>query len=344
MTEVVPDFSQVAPTFEREKVKEMLHVGQVDGKTVVRINSSSLGIILACGRKSYYTLFRQLRSRSEAPALIFGSAIHKAMEIFYSHPYSERSIPAGFKAASDMMAFGTPAPSDHFLYSAITAFVGAAAPLSALPDSDKRSIPNGIWILQQYFSTYINDPYVVYLDAAGPVVERTCETILFEDDKLRIILFGTIDAVLHNEQNGNILPADHKTFSKAGPDFFNRLNPNHQYTGYLVLSQRVLGLKTTEFMVNGLQVKPKPVTARGSGCSFTRQITNRSESDVREFIQTVTWAVRSYLTWLESSVWPMGHNNECSSFGGCQFREICATSAPQLRENLLDAKFQSPNN
>lgn len=337
---VSPDFSQVAPVIERGKPKEMLTVTREGQQTVVRINSSSLGIILSCPRKSYYVLHRGLRARSEAPATLFGSAIHKALEVFYSHPRAERTIPKNFKEASDLMAFNPGAPEEHFLYEAVAAFVKAAQPLAMLPDTDKRSIPNGIWLLQNYFKTYIDDPYVVYCDEQGPVTERTFDLVLYEDPTLKIILFGTIDVVLKDEKKGMILPADHKTSSVVGADFFNRLKPNHQYTGYLLGAQQVFGLETDSFLVNCLQVKPKPVTARGTGPHLTRQVTTRSEHDITEFRQAVLWAVRSYLFWRDAESWPIGHVDACTMWGGCNFLEVCQAPS-QLRENLVEAKYTS---
>jgi len=340
---VSPDFSEVRPTIARDKIKEMLTVTQ-DGLTrTVKINSSSLSIILSCPRKAYYTLHRNLRSRSESAALIFGSAIHKALEVFYAHPRTARSIPPRFKEISDLLAFNPDAAEDqtHFLYDAIRAFVAAAQPLAALPDGDKRSIPNGIWILQEYFKSYINDPYVVYCDENGPVTERTFELVLHEEPGLRIILFGTVDVVLRHEINGNVLPADHKTTSRLGADFFNRLKPNHQYTGYLLGAQRVLGLQTNEFMVNGIEVKEKPKTPRGKGVSFSRQPTVRNETDIKEFIDAVIWATKSYLQWADTNNWPIGNVDSCTMWGGCNYLEVCS-APPKLRENLLESKYYEP--
>lgn len=338
-TTVLPDFSEVAPRIQREKVKEMLTITKDGDVTVVRINSSSLGIILSCLRKSWYVLERGLKSQSESTALLFGIAIHKAMEVFYSHPRAERNIPPRFNEISNLMAFGEAAPSDHFLYKAIAAFVEAAAPLSYLPDSDKRSPSTGVWLLQHYFATYINDQYVVATDENGPIVERTGEVVLHEEPGLRIVLFGTIDVVLKNLADGRLLPADHKTTSTLGSDFFNRLKPNHQYTGYLLIARDGLKLPVHEFLVNGIQVKERPKTARGSNPSFTRQATTRSEQDITEFKQVVVHAVKTYLNCKTSEVWPLGHVDACTHYGGCQFLEVC--SAPsQLRENILEAKFK----
>jgi PD-(D/E)XK nuclease superfamily len=334
---VTPDLADVAQLPARDP-KEMLAVRTVGNQTEVRINSSSLAIILSCPRKAHYALHRGLKSVAESPALTFGSAIHKALEVFYSHPAHERTIPKGFVEYSDLMAFGKPAPDDHFLYKAIEAFVRKASPLQALPNADKRSIPTGIWLLQEYFKVYINDPYVVFSDESGPVVERTCETVLHETAELKIVLFGTIDVVLRNEANDTILPADHKTASQLGSDFYNRIRPNHQYTGYVLLGNSVLKIPGESFLVNALQVKQKPVTARGSGPNFARQVTTRSAEDIAEFRESVVWAVQNYLEFRESSRWPISHVDACAMYGGCTFLSVC--SAPSsLRENLIEAKF-----
>lgn len=336
---VVPDFSEVRPVIKSDKIKEMLTVTRVGKKTFVKINSSSLGIILSCLRKAYYVLDRGLKSQTDSAALLFGLAIHKAMEVFYSYPRAERNIPPNFIECSNLMAYGSAAPSDHFLYKAVSAFVQAAQPLAFLPELDKRSIANGVWLLQHYFSTYINDQYVVAVDEKGPIVERTGEFILHDSDDLQIILFGTIDVVLKNLADGRLLPADHKTTSVLGSDFFNRLKPNHQYTGYILIAQHVLGMDVNEFLVNGIQVKEKPKTARGSSPNFSRQITTRSETDYIEFKQTVVWSVRALLQCQAENQFPLGHVDACTHYGGCQFLEVC--SAPsQLRENILSAKFK----
>lgn len=344
-TTVLPDFSACSPRANPEKAKEMLTVSESGGVTHVRINSSSLGIILSCMRKAHYSLERGLRSQLESPALVYGTAIHKALEVFYSHPCRERSIPTAFVENSDLMAHGHAAPDAHFLYQSVAAFVAEMGALRGLADTDKRSIPTGIWLLQNYFRTYINDPYEVFVDAAGPVTERTCSMLLHAEPGLQIELFGTIDVVLQNKATGQVLPADHKTTSVIGSEFFNRLKPNHQYTGYLLLAQTVLGLTTNEFLVNGIQVKARPITARGQGPHFTRQPTTRSEHDITEFRESVVHAVKNYLQARATGRWPLGHVDSCTMWGGCGYLEIC--SAPsQLRENMIEAKFitnRSPN-
>lgn len=334
------DVSQVLPELGRStsEPKQMLSVAEVDGRTKVQVNYSSLDLIQTCPRKSYYVLERKLRTQNESPALLYGTAIHKALEVFYSHPARDRTMPKDFLKCAELIPSGVQPSEEHFLYSAVQKFCEVAAPLSALPDNDKRSLSTGIWTLFHYFQAYLNDPYVVYCDEAGPVVERRFSLPIYSGTDFDIELFGTIDAVLKHDHTGVILPCDHKTSSIVGTDFYNRLRPNAQYTGYLLGAQRVLGLSTDSFMVNCIQVKPRPTTSRGQPPHFPRQVTKRSAEDFVEFVDVVVFAVGNYLSWRRSHIWPLGPTNSCANYGGCQFLDVC--SAPSsLRESIISNKF-----
>ncbi len=248
------------------------------------------------------------------------------------------SMPDKFEEHAQMMANGYAAPEDHYLYKAVAAFIETAKPLEYLPADDKRSIPNGVWVLCHYFHTYLNDQYEIYVDEHGPVVERSFNLLFWEDEKLRIEIFGQIDLVLKNTITGEILPADHKTTSMMGADFMNRVKPNSQYTGYMWAANRLFGSSAENFLVNAIETKAKPKTARGSPPKFLRQITRRDAHDYEEFHWVVRDAVDSYLRWMERDRWPLGSVDACAMYGACQYLDVC--SAPnELRQNILEAKF-----
>lgn len=338
---ITPDFSQTLRTVEQPSPKEMLRVMRDGAQTHVRINSSSLSLIQTCARKSFYTLKQRLRSRAGSPPLIFGSAMHKALEVFYNQPRGLRTMPVNFTEYAAVMAHGHNAPEPHFLYDAVAAFVTAAEPLQMLPDTDPRSLSSGIWVLGHYFQTYLNDTYEIYSDEQGPFTERTFSFALVDTPSLLIELFGTIDFILRNTVTGALLPGDHKTSSRMGSEFLNRTKPNHQYTGYLMGANRALGLNCENFMVNGIQVIRRPLTSRGGPPTFTRQITHRSADDFAEFTQAIEWAVHSYLRWEDTGVWPIGSVDACALWRGCPFLDVC--SAPnELRQNILEAKYERP--
>lgn len=337
---IQPDLGpQVPPSEAPATPKEMLSVRFQDGKCFVRINYSSLSLIQTCLRKASYSLDRSLKSRKESSALIFGTAIHKALELFYSAPANERTLPANFISDADL-ALGSGYENDALVFRCLRAFVEKAEPLRALPDSDKRSLNAGVWLLTHHFKTYIDDPFVVFRDELGPVTERFSEAVLYDSKELQITYFGTIDVVLINERTGVILPADHKTSSVVGTEFYSRLKPNAQYSGYVFLCNQALGLKVDSFLVNCLQVKSRPVTARGQPPQFPRQVTRRTEEDLAEFRDLVVHYVRSYLASLGSGYWPQADVNSCSMYRGCQYLDVCASPAA-LRENILEANFAS---
>lgn len=325
-----------------QKPKEMISVGVTpEGKTLVKINFSSIDVIQNCLRKSQYLLDERWLPENESPATVFGSAVHAALDVYYRGNPELRILPK-FEEV-ELLAFAPPSEkTEPLIHQAMRAFIAKAQPLSALPDGDKRSIPNGIWILWNYFKAYINDPYITYVDERGPFIERPFTLRLHEDDSLVIDLFGTIDFAFQHITEKNIIPGDHKTTSSlgfGGSSYFDRERPNHQYTAYMMGAREVFGIQTNEFMVNAIEVKPKPKTARGSAPNFPRQVTRRDEGDFAEFKQVVMKVVQDYLYAKKHNNWPLGPVGSCNSYGACTYKAVCA-APKQLRENVLKSKFK----
>jgi hypothetical protein len=321
--------------------KEMLSwTTAQDGRRHFRINFSSLSIMQECWRKTELSLIRKLRSSMESPATLFGSAIHKGLETFYRGDRKERVLPKNYKETMEMIGCGHWEEdwSENLLLRAAHSFVKKAEPLSALPDENKRSLHTGVWILRHYFDKYLTDEYVVACDEAGPIVERTFTMRIWEDDKAIVDTFGTIDAVMRNEVNGLVLPADHKTTSHLG-DFYDKANPNFQYTLYLWAAQKILGFETDSFLINALQVKAMPKTSRGTPPDFARQVTTRTQADFDELLYAILGAIGSFMQFEQVGRFPMSAPGPCSNFGGCQYREICGAPA-QLRENIISARYK----
>jgi len=336
MAHVDVNLGEVVPAIAAQPPKEMISVTKLDdGRTKVRINSSSVSVIQECPRKANLLLHSRWRAEYESPATIFGSAVHKALEIFYSGPVEERILPK--IEDCELLAYGHGVP-DGLVTRALAGFIEKAQALSALPETDKRSIQNGVWILYHYFKTFIDDPYVAIVDEQGPFVERKFSVAIHDCADLVVEYFGTIDLGVRHIHTGEVLVADHKTSSVVGNDFYNRLKPNHQYTGYLYGAREVFGLPTFGFLVNCLQVKEKPKTSRGSLPHYPRQITTRDVFDFDEFKEAVVRAAKDYVNMLETNSWPIGPVNSCTMYGGCTFLSVC--SAPKsMRENILSAKF-----
>ncbi len=335
------DVSGVLPAQTTEP-KEMLSVTEEDGVTSVRINFSSLALLQKCARKAEYALIRGLKPSLESPALLFGTAIHKGLEVYYSGERTERKIPHDYADIMQMIGCGhwQPAWAESLLFRAARAFVKKAEPLTGLPDDNKRSLVTGVWMLRHYFEKYLTDEYVIIRDASGPFVERKFSLDLgWGGGDFRVELFGTIDFIMQSEVTGQILPGDHKTASSLY-DFYDKISPNFQYTGYLMAAREVFRYDTNLFLVNALQVKQPPKTARGSEPDFARQITDRTEDDYAELKYALFSAVRSFLENKASGRFPQAAYGACTAgYGSCEFREICA-APKQLRESIISAKFK----
>lgn len=335
---------ETSVSLPRVEPKEMISVG-VDlatSKTLVRINSSSLGIIQNCMRKAKYALVEGWRAQDESPATLFGRAIHKAMEVYYRGMPDERVLPA-FEHL-EMISYGhkPPPTNNDLIYRAVQAFVDVASPLSALPATDKRSLQNGVWILYEYFKAYIDDPFVAYVDKEGqPFVEKFFTHRFYEDDDKIIEIFGTVDAVFRNIHTGELYLCDHKTASYlnfGGSSYFDREKPNHQYSMYMLGAREVFGIQTENFIVNVIEVKARPKTKGAKGVSFPRQITKRTEEDFVELEEVIVDAVDRYLNSIYNETWPMGGVDACNLYGACSYKQVCS-SPRSIRGTILQNKF-----
>lgn len=323
--------------------KEMISVSKDErGRTKVRINYSSMDTIQNCMRKAMYSLHQKWKAADESAATLFGTAVHKFMEVFYAGEPSTRILPK--LETLELMAYGHEAKGEDtdLVLRAMRAFVNAAQPLAALPETDKHSIVNGAWILHCYVKVFLDDPYVAMTgDDGKPCVEKTFSLVVHEDETLVVELFGTIDAIFRNVKTGDITPGDHKTagfLNFNGSSYFDREKPAHQYTGYLLGAREVFGIKTDQFIVNIIEKKSRPKGATAKGVSFPRQITTRNEDDFNDFKEALVYETRRYLTAIETGVWPQGPVGACTAYGACSFRQVC--SVPKsMRETLLRNKF-----
>lgn len=317
----------------RFKPKRMLEVFEKDGRTTVNINYSSLEMMQTCMRKAQYGLAEGWRG-PESEALVFGSAIHKGIEVWYVHPRSQRT-----RISAECMDYQVTPFTDNphaetcARCSSIDAFRNAGEALELLPPDNKRSLENGVEIMNNYCDEYLEDPFEVMRTKEGkPMIEIHGEARMYEDEKLIINYHGTLDLVLKDAHTGDVFVVDHKTTWQLGKDFYNRLKPNHQYTGYVWLGNQVLGLTTNRFLINGIQVAK---TKR----ALARQFTERSEEDFHELKSAVVYNVKNYLACMEKNMFPQNSPNPCTMYGGCTFRSVCDLPS-SMRQQTLELSFE----
>lgn len=324
------DLSQ---TKKKSAPKRMLELSQLsDGRYLVNINNSSISVIQDCMRKAEYLLMRKLVNNVEADALTAGKAIHKGLEHWYSLPEHLRALTAQEIEFSDTLTggpLGKPSEPYETALDSINEYVKAASTLQTLDPNDKRGLANGIKIMKAYFAHYANDGFEIYRDDSGPFVERNFEFKLYEDTNMIINYHGTIDCILRNKNTGEIMVVDHKTTAALGSAFFNRIKPNHQYTGYIMAAQR-MGIETNQLMVNGIQVAK-------TKCEFARQVTTRMSDDFMELLAIAIDSSKRVIQAEEIGVFPM-NTGSCTGFGSCTYIDIC--SAPKaMRDKIISNQY-----
>jgi len=316
--------------------KRMLKIEkQADGRYRIEMNFSSLAIIQECLRKANYRLLNKYVNEADSDAQVFGKAIHKGLEHWYMLPEENRQLTDTELGMVDSLLGGRELESVYpTALDSIREFIKAAEPIRFLGDDDKRSIANGIKILKAYFKHYAEDGLEVLRDSKGePYIERQVEGKLYEDDKMIIIFHGQIDLILRNKITGQVSYSDHKTTAALGKEFYNRINPNHQYTGYVWAGNTFLGVESNSFMVNGIQVAK-------TKSEFARQFTTIDEDMLNEMKLAYVEASYRLIRAIESGNFSMTSPNACSSYGGCPYLDICQSHA-NLRQTIIENKYKS---
>jgi hypothetical protein len=306
------------------------------------INYSSLDLIQTCKRKVKFALIDRLRSQAPASALIFGSAMHKALETWYASPLEHRKKSSAQcdDEQARMLIENNGFESSHgpcARCSAAYAFLKAGDELQALPPEDKRSRGNGLDILNHYLDERLEDPFLVLSDDHGPVLERELETLIFEDSHDRIYVHGTIDMIAQDQQTKAISIWDHKTASFFRKDFFARIKPNFQLSLYWLLAQRELASRPSEFTINALLVaKQKRDTIR--------QNVVIADWELEELRDACHQACDDFRRCLRSDRWPMSTPGPCNNFNGCPYHDLCDTP-PELRKTVAEGSYiKEPSN
>lgn len=323
--------------------KRMLEIiEQENGKTRVNLNWSSLEIIQSCLRKSKYRLIDGFVPTGSAPALTFGTAMHKALEVWYAAPFEHRRASSAetedlisemlFRAKKGEGVGERINSGPDAQVAAVWAFLEAGKDLYVLPDGDKRGLENGIEILRDYFDRYLelDREFVVFKDRLGPMIERTFEFPLsgiLSEPSVDIWLFGTIDLILQNTKTKEIFILDHKTTSSLGVDFFNRSHSG-QFVFYVLGAREGLGVKTENFKINGIQVAK---TKR----DFVRIEERVTENDLAEIHAMIFESVERILTARRLERFPKTMPAPCSMWGGCEYLDVCKAKDSRTKENLL---------
>ena len=193
-------------------------------------DSTSLGTLKECPMKYFYQVICGLQSNKPKDPLVFGTAFHRAMQIYHyriaeglSHDVSlNEALAAGIEAYVD---------NDGNLYQAVKKERGFYALCRAI-----------VWHLDHFNDLgFKPDPAKTVLLANGkPAAELTFRFHFHTDEEgIEFSLGGHFDHLV--EYLNRFYVKDYKTTASLGPQFFDNFNPDNQMTLYTIGGNVVLG-------------------------------------------------------------------------------------------------------
>lgn len=309
------------------------------------IDNSTLQRLSSCPRKGLYTFTLKKRPNKIRPALVFGSAIHLALET------RARLV--------DQTGFCSIDIQNKMLDKLVEFYQKD----ENMIESDYRNVNYAVNTIKEYNESYQYDNLIpIEIPDWGPAVElpvAICagelainKTILVSDpdvnsgapfekhiDKLRIFLTGKIDRIV--EYKGGLCILDHKTSSIGGPTFFDEFYTSLQFQGYKFAAEKILKRNVSGVIIDAIFCRP-PKADGSVNRTFDRQyIPINSE-------MLLDWQL-SYLNTIKNFIdchvnqasyghlaFPRNTSSCVTKYGKCDFFDVCML-APSQRPFILDS-------
>ena len=254
-----------------------------------------------CLRRFYYTKMLGLKPKTTPVALVFGVAIHSAVELFYTlhgrmkNPSHDDLVQLKILVVKKFQQEWTAA--------------GIAGDI-------KRNLETGILIMANYCDRYAHDTASFDLEDI-----ESNQWVAMPNGTMMLV---KMDRVLN--QGNLIVLVDTKTTSGGISPYFFRNFENHLPTSlYYYTVEQLLG-RCDLVTIDAIKVPPPPSTSKSE--PFGRANFIRTPLQIEDAISTFCtttdyimsvvskpkeeWATRMYC-----------NQGECDKYGGCQFLPIC---------------------
>jgi len=278
-------------------------------------DSTSLGLLKTCPRKYQLSMVLNWQPKERSYHLVFGILYHSAIELYL------KTKALGGDHEHSVRVSVRQCLIDSFGYKPGEKKSG--------PDNAKTR-ENLIRTLVWYFEHYRDHPAkTVVLSNGRPAVELSFRFEIGHD----LMLSGHLDHIV-KFGDGNYVE-DHKTTAStvtgaSARYFFAGFNPDNQMTLYSTAAMIAFNTPVKGVIIDAAQI------AVGFS-AFARDMTHRSEAQIREFLHGVVEYRRMAENFHRQGFWPM-NETACGNYGGCAFRDICSKS-PQVRERFLRTEF-----
>lgn len=276
------------------------------------LDNTAMTVYKTCPREYLYSMVRHRRGDGRSPALVFGSAWHKAMEWHY-------------KTGGDR---------ERVVYEVTMSWEGHNQP------DDYRTMERVILDYDRYVEkygresgTYKDEGAVIGAPELVEVATSVLVPGLLHPWTVKLDLFRDIDGMVWIE--------DHKTTSRLDKHYFKQFWLSNQMKGYTATGKQLIPGR----IIAGVRINLAHVLTHKT--EFHRQSFPFNPEILQEWAQNENvWLKRlardyELLQAGDPDAFP-GHygDNGCSrKFGMCGFADICKSS-PRVRDVVLEREFQ----
>ena len=287
------------------------------GRYIIKLDAS-LYSNSSCLRKLYYTGIRGLRTEGRDFKMEYGTAFHKAMQVWYATKNKEDALDIAIKHYSD--------PTIH------------------IPETDWRDIGHLVATLTQYFKHYKADGLEVAHINEKPLLEQRFAVPYTTDKRLvDVILCGTIDMI--GTLNGMPVICDHKTTSMASPDnYLAAYNLSPQLMFYTYIYHKLFPDEKRGSIINGIFLSRTGKTKfkRSPIIEFTDEMINNFETHLQSIINTLMTGVQKIIKGHSiEEIFSTNFNCCNAKFGICKYAPLCTTPGQYNKESIIDTMFET---
>lgn len=287
------------------------------------LDNTALQAYMACPREYYFSMFLHRRAKGSSPALVYGTAWHKALEVHYKSGGNGDLVELMVRASWE----GHDAVDDYRTLDRVLLDYRRYRKEFGTPEDEARA-GKGRTL------GYPDEPMVeLSLNAqAEPLIHPWA---------------GKIDRLI--ELGGLCYVEDHKTTSRLDRNYYRGFELSQQMMGYTLLAQQLMPSR----QVVGVRINVAHVLKTGT--KFERQLFTYSPAQLDEWARnTNEWMHRlscDIYRWenkrkegtegYDPSYWPLAHygDNGCSrKYGTCVYHQVCSVS-PRLRQGMLESQF-----
>lgn len=309
-------------TFDPDLVAPPIPMDSVNGLTQIQprrsphiprsIDNTALDAYMACPRRYFYGMVQnRRRAGMVAPALAFGTTVHKMLEEHYRTGGDRTAV----ERAIIMSWQQHDRPDDH------------------------RTVHRALSLYDEYLRHYgdheaeaRNWGHTVGYPS-NPLVEIPVE--ISWSGALHPYT-GKIDRII--EHQGLFIVEDHKTTSALGTYYFEQFDPNNQMMGYAVLAQEATGLPIAGVRINAIGVLKTQTKFAREFVSFSQQRLAEWRDNYNYWISRLEESYHYSNDKPDLACWPHNFNACAGKYGACQYTQVC-TSPPHLRQRILESSF-----